>query len=47
MARLVSERMWHSKKISSINPKEWQPEYAWLQPMAFVDGTFEADPRDV
>jgi hypothetical protein len=47
MAKLLSERVWHSAKLSTVQPSEWRPEYAWLMPMAFVDGTFEADPRDI
>jgi hypothetical protein len=47
MARVISEKIWHSTKIANIEPKEWRPEYAWLVAIAFVDGTFEADARDV
>jgi hypothetical protein len=47
MARVFSEKAWHSTKVSNINPKEWRPEYAWLVAVAYVDGTFEADPQDI
>lgn len=47
MARVVSEKIWHSTKISKIEPAAWRPEYPWLLSLAFVDGTFEADPRDI
>lgn len=47
MARIISERLWHSSKVSNIQPKEWRPEYAWLVAIAFVDGTFEADPQEI
>jgi hypothetical protein len=47
MARVISEKIWHSTKIANIQPKEWRPEYAWLVAIAFVDGTFEADARDI
>lgn len=47
VARLISERVWHSKKLSNVHPKEWQPEYTWLLPISFVDGTFEADAQDI
>jgi hypothetical protein len=46
MARVISEKMWHSNKLANVRP-EWRSEYAWLVPIAFVDGTFEADPRNV
>jgi hypothetical protein len=45
MARVISEKLWTSEKIRNIQPKEWQPEYAWLYPIALVDGTFECQPR--
>jgi hypothetical protein len=47
MARVFSEKAWHSTKVSNINPQEWRPEYAWLVAVAYVDGTFEADPQDI
>jgi hypothetical protein len=47
MARVISEKIWHSTKVSNIQPKEWRSEYAWLVAIAYVDGTFEADARDV
>jgi hypothetical protein len=47
MARIINEAAYHSKKISNIQPPEWRAEFAWLLPLSTVDGTFEADPRDV
>jgi hypothetical protein len=47
MAKLISERVWHSKKVRNIQPPEWSAEYTWLLPIAFVDGTFEADAQDI
>jgi hypothetical protein len=47
MARVISEKIWHSSKLAKVQPQEWRPEYAWLVAIAYVDGTFEADPRDI
>jgi len=47
MARVISEKIWHSSKLANVQPQEWRPEYAWLVAIAYVDGTFEADPRDI
>jgi hypothetical protein len=47
MARIINEAAYHSKKISNVQPPEWRAEFAWLLPLSTVDGTFEADPRDV
>src|SRR5438094_4701928 len=44
-ARVFSEAAWSSQKIAQIEPPEWRGEYAWLYPIALVDGTFEADAR--
>lgn len=45
MARVVSEKIWTSEKVRNINPKDWQPEYSWLLPIATADGTFECLPH--
>jgi hypothetical protein len=47
MGRVISEKIWHSSKLAKVQPQEWRPEYAWLVAIAYVDGTFEADPRDI
>jgi hypothetical protein len=40
------EALWQSTKLQQV-PLRWRGEYANLLPLAFVNGTFEADPRKI
>jgi hypothetical protein len=40
------EALWQSTKLQQV-PERWRGEYANLLPLAYVNGTFEADPRKV
>jgi hypothetical protein len=47
MSRVIKDNVYHSNKVSNIQPKEWRPEYSWLLPLSYVDGTFEAEAQNV
>lgn len=47
MSRVIKDNVYHSNKVSNIQPKEWRPEYSWLLPLSYVDGTFEAEAQHV
>lgn len=47
MSRVIKDNVYHSNKVSNIQPKEWRPEYSWLLPLSYVDGTFEAEVQNV
>lgn len=41
--RVITDTTWKSKKIRSIQPPEFRPEYAWIRPIAMDNGVFELD----
>jgi len=42
--RIISDVTWKSKKVRSIQPPEYRPEYAWIMPVVEDNGVFEYDP---
>ncbi len=47
MSRTIKDVMYLSSKLAKVEPPEWRPEFSWILPLSYVDGTFEADPARI
>jgi len=45
--RIISDTTWKSKRVRSIQPPEFRPEYAWLMPIFEDNGVAELDAESI